>query len=582
MVHMNQTDIRGRGIAGFCSWCCLGAAIGLATSYFVYASKPAVFESSAFLKISRVAPSETGQAVVQNSVTDPVGESHEQAFVSGVRMSDNASEDVLLDGLDQSDVGQTLRVDESSTETLNRKPIRDVADVDDSTLLASEAVLAKAISVGQLAKLQDLPWAVGVRERSPEVLSRELLRSGDLSVKRLDRTSLGSVYRVAFRSRLPSTSKKVVDSIAEAAVQSFDTSTAAEQIQKKIDLLTNGRDAIDQLSTELRRDLDQLVLPPDAMLRSDEVVSPVAFRLSAVLDDVVRLQVNQAGLKQKLRRAEALIAEGVEQRFVMETLGAPLPKTPTRTVTNADPAEDSQMGKQAEEHRKWVQARDSLIAEVNLQAEPMQRELNALLENLGPKHTTVVHLRAKISKVLGKMASLPPEPRVEGVVYPGERSKQGLAIVEANQDKRLDLTGDASGDKSVVTLLRALRSELKAVTAELERLDPVLETLSTQVAWQEKSLRQQKFVFQEIEQQQTLRKDLILQIQELSGQQHRGEITCEILQSANSGVRVEPVLRGHLLAGGALGIASSAVLFCLFVLSASMAQPEVEAADRSE
>jgi cell division inhibitor SulA len=157
-----------------------------------------------------------------------------------------------------------------------------------------------------------------------------------------------------------------------------------------------------------------------------------------------------------------------------------------------------------------------------------------------------------------------------------------LAIVEANQDKRLDLTGDASGDKSVVTLLRALRSELKAVTAELERLDPVLETLSTQVAWQAKSLRQQKFVFQEIEQQQTLRKDLILQIQELSGQQHRGEITCEILHSANSGVRVEPVLRGHLLAGGALGIASSAVLFCLFVLSASMAQPEVEAADRSE
>jgi len=581
MVRMNQTDIRGRGIAGFCSWCCLGAAIGLATSYFVYASKPAVFESSAFLKISRVAPPETGQAAVQNSVTDPVGESHEQAFVSGVHMSDNASEDVLLDGLDQSDVEQTLRVDDSSTDTLNRKPIRDVADVDDSTLLASEAVLAKAISVGQLAKLQDLPWAVGVRERSPEVLSRELLRSADLSVKRLDRTSLGSVYQVAFRSRLPSTSKKVVDSIAEAAVQSFDTSTAAEQIQKKIDLLTNGRDAIDQLSTELRRDLDQLVLPPDAMLRSDEVVSPVAFRLAAVLDDVVRLQVNQAGLKQKLRRAEALIAEGVEQRFVMETLGAPLPKTPTRTVTNADPAEDSQRGKQAEEHRKWVQARDSLIDEVNRQAEPMQRELNALLENLGPKHTTVVHLRAKISKVLGKMASLPPEPRVEGVVYP-ERSKQGLAIVEANQDKRLDPIGDASGDKSVVTLLRALRSELKAVTAELERLDPVLETLSTQVASQEKSLRQQKFVFQEIEQQQTLRKDLILQIQELSGQQHRGEITCEILQSANTGVQVEPVLRGHLLAGGALGIASSAVLFCLFVLSASMAQPEVEAADRSE
>ncbi|MGI9467426.1 MAG: hypothetical protein ACR2OA_09920, partial [Rubripirellula sp.] len=418
------------------------------------------------------------------------------------------------------------------------------------------------------------------RDQSPEAFVRAWVNDGHMRVEKSGESSLGGVYRIAFRSRLPSTSEKVVQAVAASAVEKFDNGTLEEKQVSLLALMTSGRVEIDAKIQDLDNRLGELPDVAGAMLRDGEVVSPAAVRLNAIVDQFERLQLKRDGLKQNIVRAEALLAEGADKRLVLQTLGAPppQPKLASRSqaqdsgVTQTEAVESS---KAAEEYRLWLEMRNNLIEKVEREVAPMQEKLDALIEKkYGPNHPAVSHLRGQIGRVRAQLANLPPEPGGVGIVLP-ETNAETEGAPAAN--------GEGSGGESrtegmsLVALLKAVRSEIRAVSEEIERLDPELEELSTTVASQDKALRQRESGELEILQQQKMRSAMIKQIESIKLLGGGSGISCELLVPASAAVQVEPDLRSHLLAGGMLGGASGAVLFLLILLSVTAVAADGEA-----
>ena len=597
---MKRSEHRGRSLAIFCSWSIVGAILGGGVGYFVYARQTPVFESVATMKITRfepVAPTAVDQLESQQDQLLNAGDEIVEAAteqVSGVRMSDDASQDVLMvePGASQAQVvaGVEILADKNLVDkNLTQQRLSGVTPIDDSLLICSQAVLMRAVEVGGLKDVQELQWAVSARDQTPETFVRGWVSGGNLRVEKSGESSLGGVYKIAFRSRLPSTAEKVVQAVAQAAVETFDNGVLQQDQAKLLESLASGRSEIDKKLRDLQRKLGELPDISSAFLRDGEVISSDAIRLNAMVGSVERLQLQRDGLKQNLRRAESLLAEGADRRLVLETLGAPLPKqqyASSRPQTDGSIAEQPEVvqpSKAAEEYRKWLEMRNALIEKIEREVAPMQEKLDALVEKkYGPNHPAVSHLRTQILRVRAQLANLPPEP--SGVAMPGiigpNANAEGQVGVNTSKGNGSTESGSAGNARAVgmslVALLKAMRAEIKEVSAEITRLDPELESLSTKVATQQKTLRQRQTVEREIQQQQSWRGSILEELQQVAEQRKTSEVICELLVPAGAGVQVEPVLQAHLTAGILLGGASGAVLFCLILLSMTVVPAESE------
>ncbi|MDA7907113.1 hypothetical protein N9B25_01245 [bacterium] len=503
--------------------------------------------------------------------------------VSGFRISDDASQDVLLPKSAETKSAETKSAETkgqlvdggASTEStaaafgqLNQR-----ASPDDSLLLCSQAVLERFVARGGLYKEPELRSSV----TSPEAVVRAWVNNGSLRVGKVGESSLGGLYRVAFRSRLPSTSQNVVGAISLAAVETFDTGDGQKEQAKVWDSLTSGRMEIDATLGDLNHQLRELPVMPEALLHDDKVASPQSVRLDAMVSKFERLQLAEEGLQQNLRRAESLLAEGADRRLVLQALGAAPAQVKIASASQANepklitPAESEAQ----EAYRKWLEMRQNLIQKVELEVAPMQKKLDALIDKkYGPNHPAVSHLRGQIGRVRAQLANLPPQPDGLGMVLPVPAGIAQSAPATKKVDSEL---GSLSDGMSLVALLKAMRAEVRQVSEELERLDPLLESLSTVVASQETALRQRARIELEIRQQQSLRKAMIEHIEGTAElRRNSPEISCELVVPASSGVQVEPSLQSHLFAGSTLGGASGAVLFCLLLLSITAVAVEGE------
>ena len=589
VIHMNRTGHRGRGFAMFCLWTVAGVLLGVGTAYFIYARQPPLFESAATLRLRRVEREESdksaerddAQRSQQGSENDTDVEVADVANpISGFRMTDDATEDVVIrDSVEThtdakiADAGTERGFD--STEKVSKQQL-----TDDSLLLCSQAVLERAVELGDLDKLQELQWMVSARDKSPEAFVRAWVNDGTLKVEKAGESSLGGVYRITFRSRLPSISEAVVKAVEEAALERFDHGNLQEQQARFLELLISSRTEIDRRIGELENRCKELPEVAGAVLRDGKVSSPDAVRLNTIIEQFDRLQSLRDGLKQNLVRAEALLNEGASRQIVLKALGAPPPQPQIASQPEVQrPAvpqsQTSAMASAAEEYRTWLEMRNNLIEKVEREVEPMQKKLDALIEKkYGPNHPGVSHRRGKIGRVRAQLANLPPEPSGVGIITPKPNQSPDTSVA-ANSEDPVEIA--KTEETALDSLLQAVRSELREVSDEVERLEPELETLSTAVAFQTKLLRQRQSVELEIQQQQSLREALINQMNKLSQSAVSSGISCELLVSAGAGVQVAPDLTAHLTAGGILGGASGAVLFLLIVLSLTAVSVDVDA-----
>jgi hypothetical protein len=590
---MSRNDARGRSFAMFFCWSIVGTIIGTGLGYFVYARQTPLFESVAVVKVSRLetnTPTVVGQFGSQEESNAEAGETSETGAeqVSGVRMTDDESQDLLLTDPDVSKA-QSTEVTAGNASSGSR--LSSGVSVDDRLLLGSQAVLMRAVELGGLTKIQELQWAVSVRDKSVEAFVRDWVSSGKLRTEKSGDSSLGGVYQIAFRSRLPSTAEKVTQSVALAAVETFDDGVHEEEQAELFETLTSGRSEIDNKLQELQGKLSALPDIPDAILRDGLLVSADVARLNAMLASFERLQLQRDGIQQNLRRAESLLAEGADGSLVLKAVGAPMPQQeivsgPRVDSTAGSPAEVAQPSKAAEEYRRWLEIRNNLIEKIEREVAPMQEKLDALVEKkYGPNHPAVSHLRTQISRVRAQLANLPPEPG--GVGIPESLLPDTKSVQKPDSSTKADNRGAANGSgentradgMTLAVLLKAMRAEAKEVSAEIARLDPELESLSTQVVTQDKAVRQRHAIEQEISQQQSLRDSMIKAVQQVTQQHNSSEVSCELLVPAGPGVQVEPVLQSHLSGGALLGGASGAVLYCLILLSMA-AMPVDNQSDR--
>ena len=153
---MNRTDHRGRGFAIFCLWVIVGVLLGTGVAYFVYARQTPLFESVAVVKVSRLetnTPTVVGQFGSQEESNAEAGETSETGAeqVSGVRMTDDESQDLLLTDPDVSKA-QSTEVTAGNASSGSR--LSSGVSVDDRLLLGSQAVLMRAVELGGLTKIQ--------------------------------------------------------------------------------------------------------------------------------------------------------------------------------------------------------------------------------------------------------------------------------------------------------------------------------------------------------------------------------------------------------------------------------------------
>ena len=596
---MNRSDRLGlgRGVAIFVWWTLIGVLLGIGVAYFLYARETPVFESIATVQVSRdqirkeresVEPSVPQQKLQIPKADSGLPEGNER--ISGFRITDDASQDVVLrtplqeqpathmlkSGKPQ--VSSDLQHDAAQQTDENSETFRAAVSADhpqppdDSYLLCSQAVLARAIELGGLEQIQELQWMVSARDQSPEAYVRTWVSNGTLGVKKSGETSLGGVYQIAFRSRLPSTSERVMRAVADAVVETFDNGSRQQRNAKLLEILTSDSREIDERLKGLEDYLENLPVLPDAIYRDGKVVSPDAVRLSAMVGVFERLQAKQQRLEQNLERAEALLAEGADSRMVWETLGTAVAEGERVGVAEATDAVQRQTGESepseaVDEYRKWLELKSDLVEKVDREVAPLQKKLDAFIEKkYGPNHPAVSHLRGQIGRVRAQLSNLPPEPAGIGMFGPeANEVTPGETVVS-----RIGVKANSSeGGISVEGMLRVTRSELKGVAEKLKQLDGELEMLSTTVARQRKVLKQRASVQLEILQQRELRRELIEHSKLMHERASKSEISCELLVPAGPGVQVAPELQPYLWAGGVLGGASGAVLFFLISLSMS-------------
>ncbi|MCH1439948.1 MAG: hypothetical protein L7W43_09850, partial [Rubripirellula sp.] len=202
---MNRTQQRGRGFAIFCLWAVVGTILGMGVAYLMYARQTPLFESVATMKVTRVElgskvpATESGEFQLQVAQED--GETSDGSDrVLGFRMTDDASQDALLsDSTEASgskqrqepaelqDVAPNLNAGRLS-ESKPAKSLLEGELPDDSLLLCSQAVLERAVELGELDRVQELQWMVSVRDQSPEAFVRAWVNNGSLTVEKSGET----------------------------------------------------------------------------------------------------------------------------------------------------------------------------------------------------------------------------------------------------------------------------------------------------------------------------------------------------------------------------------------------------------
>ena len=547
---MSHSYSRLGAFAVFCCWAAVGAAAGMAIAYFVYARQPRTFAVTAVVRFDR-SRSEAG---------------------------------------DKSEAGDNaVRPNVSALAENNRTPDTSLLPrYDDSLLLCSQAVLARAAESGGLLEIPELQLPASLvqandgehdAENAAEQLVRNWVSSGQLTVEQAEATSRGGLYRVSFVAKLPSVSSRVVSAVVAAMVDEFDGPAGQAQVEESVKQLRLQSQSLADQAESLMHEIAKLELPANATLAEDgEVVSAAAVRLEAAIGSFERLTREREDLQKRLRRAEELQKQNADDRAVLETLG--LLVVGDRTSVNGTvPDEKLQVERDRQRKRQeWLDRKQKLAAMVEREVEPLQKQLDELLGvKFGPQHPQIKHLKTLIAKSKGRLAEYAVEPDfgLDEFEFNGKRVTDPSDTADPdglqNQDPAGQENGIADTDPpSLRIVLNVLRGESARLAEQIRSVDESLEVLATTVATENQSLRTFEKLDREIQQLHVERNSLELEIQKLLEPGENVASSCEVLGAAGPAKQVSPVLRSYLQVGSFAGVLAGLVLFVILWFAISI------------
>ena len=493
-------------------WTSLGILVGAGGGYVVYVRQPAEFQSVGVLQIAALSGA---SAVMDSGVGD-----------SGVW-----------------DIGA------SGQQDLN------VAD-----LITSQAVLSKAASRGRLGRL------TGISGRNPEDVALVIQESGKLQVMAGDPGALGTSYRVQFRGATPRVTKQVVQSILESTVESLTVDDNSDNWGEAVRLLTEVRDEIEANLADFKNQLGELPSVDDAVIVDGELISRAAARFKRLSLDVENLQNLRNTLERKLRSVEAMIQNGASKDAILANLDVPV--TPLVVKQGASDSQDSNGDKEMDRERELAKRLDA-EREIMKAMQPLQQEVDLLLDRFGRAHPTVAAKLKKIDELQAKLDQLPPlMVETESPRKSEEQSSQSGSSGQANSQ---DQGSDAA--KKVLASLRALKSEKQQVEQKLEQLVAELDPLAGQVAVEQKNAAERLRLNQAIEAENELLKQAAVRLTGLPVRPSSVQIRAAILRQPGEGIQVAPELRPLLVRGAQIGLVVGLVLVGLLYLT-SLASAE--------
>ncbi|SRR6056297_1250274 len=525
------------GTLALMAWGAIGASIGLVGGYFVYVKKPPRFESTVVLAVTRAEPdAETAAAELPAADWITSSESPDAATASG------------------SPTGATRQID-------------------DSAVILSEPVVARAIASNQLTRLPELGPLRQSAERSKVSLANALLRSGRLAVQRQGEGVTGTRYELRCQGDTPSSAQQLSQAMASSYSESLQRGgSQTADWQTAMDLIQQASGSVTQRLTALEQQLRQLDVPVGASLQAGRVVSPAAERLHQLRQESEQLVDQRVGLEQKLRRVESLIAQGAEADMILAALGKPVvvPARPTAPlVAQANSGDDAP--DPAAVYQQQLAERARVAAEIERELKPLQTEYDRLLTQFAREHPRVRSVRTKMAAVQSKLDALPPlEPPANMSPRPAAKSPSEdspAASAAANPGKSASSKGE-----QVSELLRALRIEAQRAGEAVESRRGALEDLAATVAFQQQRLTEEARIRDEIAAQQRLVESITARLQPLSRSSPFPEATAAILQAPTLGRQSAPELLPHLAVGGVAGGISGIVLAGLLLLT-SVAVP---------
>ena len=547
---MSHSYSRLGAFAVFCCWAAVGAAAGMAIAYFVYARQPRTFAVTAVVRFDR-SRSEAG---------------------------------------DKSEAGDNaVRPNVSALAENNRTPDTSLLPrYDDSLLLCSQAVLARAAESGGLLEIPELQLPASLvqandgehdAENAAEQLVRNWVSSGQLTVEQAEATSRGGLYRVSFVAKLPSVSSRVVSAVVAAMVDEFDGPAGQAQVEESVKQLRLQSQSLADQAESLMHEIAKLELPANATLAEDgEVVSAAAVRLEAAIGSFERLTREREDLQKRLRRAEELQKQNADDRAVLETLG--LLVVGDRTSVNGTvPDEKLQVERDRQRKRQeWLDRKQKLAAMVEREVEPLQKQLDELLGvKFGPQHPQIKHLKTLIAKSKGRLAEYAVEPDfgLDEFEFNGKRVTDPSDTADPdglqNQDPAGQENGIADTDPpSLRIVLNVLRGESARLAEQIRSVDESLEVLATTVATENQSLKTFEKLDREIQQLHVERNSLELEIQKLLEPGENVASSCEVLVAAGPAKQVSPVLRSYLQVGSFAAVLAGLVLFVILWFAISI------------
>ncbi len=520
----------------FCCWAAVGALAGAAIGYFFYARQSREFAAAAVVRFQRSA----------------AGVNQNQSLESEARQQDQADP-----GPDQKTV-------------FDNQP-------DESLLLCSQSLLSSAAVTGNLMEIPELRVAKSMTAQvSADDFVRDWVASGQLRVTLIDNTSQGAIYRVSFRSELPSVSRRVVSAVVAEMVERFDGQVSQERVSEKIGDIQERREQLERQAEGLQRATDEIDLPKQAVLQDGNVVSPAAIKLDASIRRFERLDLQRESLRQRIGRAEDLLAQNADDRDVLEMLGVLNKEGKVPDIGGAASGEQAENLESEQDRRKWLADKERLTAAVDQEVRPLQKQLDELLNiKYGPQHPQIKHLNTLIAKAKGKLAVYAVEPDFGASNSLGKqvglasdspvavKDKSGASQEKHRLDIGVDIEDQQSAGNSLEVVLAVLRAELESLSNDLRVVDEELEVLATIVANETQVLRYNEKLRLEMQYLLETGKSLEVEMQHVLNVSEEVPSSCEVLIASGQAMQVSPVLSAYLWYGSSGGITAGLALFMI-------------------
>ena len=548
-------------------WGVVGVLIGIGGGYFAYVKKKPRFRSTATVQVNWPSQDDSSNSE-QLGTTDQT---------DSTQADDNQKQSAIAGG---NQIGGEHQSGSKGTS--------------DRLLVLTDAVVNEAVHSGALRGLPEMARIKTESKASESGLAGEMIQSGLVEISRPEPGSFGSVYTVTCLGDTPTSSQKIANAIASGFQASVTSNTNQSDWQKSLGIMQELLEFPTQRLLQLREQRDRLVLPDDATLRDDEVVSRAAEQLRLLRPRVDSLLIEQSDLRAKLRNVESLIGQGASAEMLLTALGQSIDRmsqspgskdrgnrADSDQTSQSDAAED--LVKAKREYQARLAEREKVLRDVERSLVPLQAQKDTLLKQYGSKHPRVKAVDFSIEQIRLKVAALPdlgPEPGTTPFPKtpsssPGESTSRATGespskdSIESSSNGN-DLSPPASHEKDVSVLLKALRIQQRQVDQELRSVRLATEQAATDVAKQKQVLQEAQRIGGEIEREQALRDQITARLKIVPVAPPTTHARVEVLQSATPGVQFEPTFKPYLIIGGSLGFIA-AFIFGGLLLATSAA-----------